>query len=61
MKDNKIKNSSFPMVITLDEMELVNEWRKMKLQKYGSLTICLCSGGTEYVMDIGNKKKGKVA
>ena len=49
------------MVITLDEMELVNEWRKMKLQKYGSLTICLCSGGTEYVMDIGNKKKGKVA
>ena len=57
---DKIKRSNFPIMVTLDEQELINEWRRVKQQKFGSLTISLCSGGTEYVMDIGNKKKGRV-
>jgi hypothetical protein len=56
----EIKKCSFPSVITLDEQEIINEWRRMKQHKFGSLTISLISCGTEYIMDIGNKKKGKV-
>jgi len=56
----KLNRCSFPSVITLDEQDIITEWRKIKQQKFGSLTISLISCGTEYVMDIGNKKKGRV-
>lgn len=48
------------IVLTSDEMDIISEWRKIKEQKFGCITVTLNSNGTEYLMDIGNKRKGKV-
>lgn len=48
------------IVLTSDEMDIIREWRKIKEQKFGCITVTLNSNGTEYLMDIGNKRKGKV-
>jgi hypothetical protein len=48
------------IVLTSDEMDIIREWRKIKEHKFGCITVTLNSNGTEYLMDIGNKRKGKV-
>ena len=46
--------------ITLDEKEIINGWRMVKLQRKGYLHVVLQSNGTEFYLEATPAKQGKV-
>jgi len=46
--------------ITLDEKEIINGWRMVKMQRKGYLHVVLQSNGTEFYLEATPAKLGKV-
>jgi hypothetical protein len=46
--------------ITVDEREIIDGWRMVKLQRKGYLHVVLQSNGTEFYMEATPAKQGKV-
>ena len=46
--------------ITVDEKEIINGWRMVKMQRKGYLHVVLQSNGTEFYLEATPAKQGKV-
>jgi len=46
--------------ITLDEKEIIDGWRMVKMHRKGYLHVALQSKGTEFYLEMAPAKQGKV-